>query len=228
MDPHELVTKTGGRFSAELGIDPAGEAFKWLLASVLFGARISWKIAERTYRCFERHRALSPEDLMKTGWDGLVAILDEGGYVRYDFSTASKLIEMSENLQSEYGGSLDKLHSESADPADLEKRIMALAKGIGPVTAGIFLREMRGSWEKAQPLPSDKVVQTAKELGYIPENIEDRKDALDILVNTWGDEKDFPDFEAALQRKGMPRPRAGPDCITLRLCRFQRKGRTSP
>lgn len=43
-------------YSEELGIDlkePSGR-FKWFLAAILFGARISEKIAANTYKCLER------------------------------------------------------------------------------------------------------------------------------------------------------------------------------
>jgi hypothetical protein len=35
---------------------------------------------------------------MEKGWDGLVAILDRGGYVCYDYKTATKLLEINRNL----------------------------------------------------------------------------------------------------------------------------------
>ena len=37
---------------------------------------------------------LSPSKILETGWDGLVEILDEGGYTRYDFKTATKILEI--------------------------------------------------------------------------------------------------------------------------------------
>ncbi|OYV47111.1 MAG: hypothetical protein B7X10_04545, partial [Burkholderiales bacterium 21-58-4] len=155
----------GGRYSKALGIDLSSgrgeEAFKWLLAAVLFGTRISWKIAERTWRRFEAHDVLTPDAALKAGWKGLVAILDEGGYARYDFKTATKLIELSENLKQHYAGDINRLHLDAGNAMDLEKRLAALAKGIGPVTIEIFLREMRGVWEKAEPLPSEKTMMAA-------------------------------------------------------------------
>jgi hypothetical protein len=36
---------------------------------------------------------LTPKQILKTGWDDLVKILDEGGYTRYDFKTADRLLE---------------------------------------------------------------------------------------------------------------------------------------
>jgi hypothetical protein len=61
------------------------EIFKWFLASLLFGARITEIIAKNTYRAFARHRLLDPKAIVKAGWEFLVnPIMSEGGYVRYD------------------------------------------------------------------------------------------------------------------------------------------------
>ena len=72
----------GNKFSTDLGIDlEAGdetEVFKWFVASILFGARITEKIAVKTYRTFEREGILSPKAVVETGWDGLVRLLDSG------------------------------------------------------------------------------------------------------------------------------------------------------
>ncbi|MFQ5647642.1 MAG: hypothetical protein ACE5FW_00210 [Candidatus Aenigmatarchaeota archaeon] len=163
----QLIKKHGRLFSEELGIklrsgkDP--EVFKWFLASVLFGKRIGVNIAMATYKEFVKYRLASPRAIEKAGWDKLVEVLDEGGYVRYDESTASRLLEMMTKLRLEYGSSLNKLHREARDPRDLEARLMGF-KGIGPVTVGIFLRELRGIWPKADPEPNRYVKQAARRL----------------------------------------------------------------
>ncbi len=134
-------------YTEDLGIyltEPAGR-FKWFLASILFGARISEKIAANTYKAFEWHGIDSMEKIIATGWDELVKILDEGGYVRYDFSTATKLLDISQTLKENYG-SLENLYSQSSDTKDLVRRLQEF-KGIGAVTAQIFLRELRGVWQ---------------------------------------------------------------------------------
>ena len=74
------------------------ELFKWFLASLLFGKPIQQEVAKRTYFEFEKEKILSPEEILKAGWDKLVEILDRGHYVRYDFSTATKLLEISKEL----------------------------------------------------------------------------------------------------------------------------------
>ena len=206
-----LMKEHPGRFSAELGIDLSSgrspEIFRWFLASVLFGARISESIVKKTFHEFDTRGIVSPNTILDTGWDGLVAVLDAGGYVRYDFKTATKLLDLCKALTENYRADLANLHDAAADPKDLEQRLKALAKGIGEVTVNIFLREMRGSWEKANPLPSDLVVMAAKERGMVPKTVKDRAKVLQLLMDAWKEtgmkKKDFPDFEAALVRAGI-------------------------
>jgi len=139
-------------YSEDLGIDltkPSGR-FKWFLASILFGARISEKIAMKTYRTFEKYGLLSPEKILDAGWDELVGILDEGGYARYDFSTATKLLNIMKELKEKYG-SLEDLYAHSNNTEELKNKLMGF-KGIGEVTSQIFLRELRGVWKIDVPV----------------------------------------------------------------------------
>lgn len=156
-------------YSKELGIElkknSDDELFKWFLASILFGARITESIAKNTYRAFERYNLLEPQKILDAGWDFLVnPIMREGGYVRYDFKTSTKILKICETLIREYAGSLKKLHEESKDAKDLEKRLLNFY-GIGPVTVNIFLRELRPYWKKADPEPLLRVSKIAQKLG---------------------------------------------------------------
>jgi len=83
-----LLNLYGELYSEHLGIDPQNEPFKWLLASVLYGAPIQESLAARTYKEFEKRHVVTLENILRTGWHGLVDILDEGGYTRYDYKTA--------------------------------------------------------------------------------------------------------------------------------------------
>jgi hypothetical protein len=206
-----LLRERGGRYATALGIDIASgresEIFKWLLAAVLYGARISQDVAARTYREFARARVLSPRAILETGWDGLVRILDRGGYVRYDFKTATKLLLVCESLMKHYGGDLNALHAAARDARDLERRVKALGKGIGEVTAGIFLRELRGVWSKADPAASDLALTGARDLGLVSRRLKDRSAAIRRLRAQWRSAPvrgcSFADFEAALVRHGI-------------------------
>ena len=153
-------------YSAELGLDlrRPGDRFKWFLASLLFAKRISADIAKRAFRCFVERGLDTPERIVEAGWDALVEALDAGGYVRYDFSTATNILEAAKKLLEEYGGSIDELHERSASPEELEERLKAF-RGVGPVAVNIFLRELRGIWPKARPRPSRIALEVAEGIG---------------------------------------------------------------
>lgn len=217
VTPGDLVKSHGGRFASALGIDlaapDAGERFKWFLAAVLYGTRISESLATRTWREFAAREVVTPERILATGWDGLVAILDAGGYVRYDYKTATKLLDMCRALTRDYGGSLDTLHAVAADPRDLENRLNALGKGIGDITVSIFLRELRGIWNEADPPLSALALTAAIALGYLRHGTRDPDRALCALRQTWAIDGQpasrFADFESALVREGLRLRHAG-------------------
>lgn len=210
-----LLTEQGGSEATRLGIVlddlRPEEIFKWLLAALLFGARISPALAARTWGEFARCKVLTPQGIGETGWNGLVGVLDRGGYARYDFKTATKLLEVSERLLEDYGGDLNALHAAADDAEDLQRRVMALSKGVGPVTAGIFLRELRGRWPKAEPPLSPPALEAARQLGLLPHGYA-AKDALAMLQTLWRHAgypaSRFCDFEAALVRAGLQFRRA--------------------
>jgi hypothetical protein len=156
-------------YSEELGIDlSAGddrEYFQWFLASALMGGRISETIAKNTYRVLVRHDLLSPRGIIAAGWDFLVdPVMREGGYVRYDGRKSTQLIRDCKKLLRDYDGSLRRLHEQATGARDLEDRLTDFY-GVGPVTANIFLRELRPYWNKADPEPLPRVRAAALELG---------------------------------------------------------------
>lgn len=210
-----LLEKYGQKYSDILGIDLSKgrdeEIFKWFLAALLFGAPIQESSAIKTYKCLEKYKVLTPRRILETGWDGLVKILDEGSYTRYDFKTADKLLEVMKNLVEKYNGSLTLLYNNASDTLDLERSLKKLGKGIGDVTVSIFLRELRDIWEKANPNPTNLVILAAKKLRIVrassPGNI------LKQLKIFWSENKVegefFINFETALLRIGKDYRREG-------------------
>jgi len=137
---------------------------------MLFAKRIPSRIAMATFRQFENAGLVSSEAIVAAGWDRLVEILDAGGYVCYDFSTATTLLEVMDKLLKTYG-SLEKLHDRAVDSKDLEQKLQEL-KGIGLVATNIFLRELRSIWSKANPKPSPLSLAVAKKLGLAESDVE--------------------------------------------------------
>ncbi len=141
------------------------EIFKWFLASLLFGGRITETIAKNTYRVFASYGLLNPRKILKAGWEFLVdPIMREGGYVRYDGRKSTQILTDCDKLVAEYEGSLTQLHNRAKDERDLEQRLLDFY-GVGNVTANIFLRELRPYWQKANPEPLVIVKELARRCG---------------------------------------------------------------
>ena len=155
-------------YSEELGIDLAKRSdaayFRWFLASLLFGARISETTSKNTYRSFIRHGLSNPQRILNARWDFLVyPVMREGGYVRYDDRKSTQVLRDCEILVANYSGRLSRLHEAARDARDLEERLLAFY-GVGPVTMNIFLRELRPFWAKADPDPLPSVERLAERL----------------------------------------------------------------
>lgn len=137
-------------YAKELGIDLAPgretEYFKWFLACLLFGKPVQQEVAKRAYLELVKEDIVSPEAILQAGWDKLVEVLDRGHYVRYDFSTATKLLDVSKALKEKYG-TLGALLKQSETREELSLRLQEF-KGVGPKTVEIFLRDMGPVLEK--------------------------------------------------------------------------------
>ncbi|MEA3255271.1 MAG: hypothetical protein U9Q22_05505 [Candidatus Altiarchaeota archaeon] len=182
-----LSRKFPKTYSQELGINTEknwGEIFKWFIASLLFGKRITENTAKKTYREFRREGLLTPKGISEAGWDKLVEVLDAGGYARYDFSTATRLLDIMKGLEKK--GGLENLYKESENSRELEQKLKEF-KGIGDVTTNIFLRELR-FMSKIDPEISEFIKISAKNL--------------DIDLNINRKTKEFIHLESALLRLG--------------------------
>jgi endonuclease III-like uncharacterized protein len=93
------------------------------------------------------------------------------------------LLEIASRLKEKYG-SLENLYVQAKNDKDLEKKLQEF-KGVGPTTVNTFLRELKGTWEKARPSLSPVAREVASRLGL--------------------DENDLerPQVEAALVRIGL-------------------------
>ena len=112
------------------------ELFKWFLACLLFGKPIQQQVAERAFLTLAAAGLLSPDAILRAGWDELVRLLDEAHYVRFDFSTATKLLHVSKELKERYG-SLTNLLAESKTP-------QSCLRSCG--SSSILVQQLRGSF----------------------------------------------------------------------------------
>ncbi|HEY3978692.1 MAG TPA: hypothetical protein VGM79_15560 [Streptosporangiaceae bacterium] len=144
------MTATKHRITAtDLHIDLAkgtdAQVFRWLVACLLFGARISQDIAARAYAELDKLGVLTPRRLAEADWQELVDALGRGGYRRYDESTARELISLGQRVLDEYGGHAARIRDGADTKAAVAGRVQEFT-GIGPAAADIFIREITSAW----------------------------------------------------------------------------------
>jgi hypothetical protein len=125
----------------------------------------------------------------------LVCLLDEGGYVRYDASTVSRLLAVAEAVADRYAGRLATLGEAIMGPSELERALGALP-GWDPATVGTFLRELRGVWPGAD-VPLDPRAALAARHVALPSDVH----GLSSLAAAA--HLDFRDLEAGLARLAL-------------------------
>jgi hypothetical protein len=166
-----VVGVLGGRFSAELGIDvDAGDAEveQWFLAATLFGTRISAAVAERAFAVLNGAGLTRIGQARHVPSEDLIELLDAGGYARYDFRTASRLLALSEIIDERYGGQAAEIGRRYQTYPALRTALIVLP-GWGPVTVELFLRELRSVWPGAQPPLDPRAAFGAHHLGLLSE-----------------------------------------------------------
>jgi hypothetical protein len=215
-----VVAVLGGRYSAELGIDvDAGEAEveRWFVAATLFGARIPARVAERTFGVLASAGLARIGQMRHVPSADLIAMLDAGGYARYDVRTAARLLELSEIISERYDGQVAVIGRRFAAYPGLRAALDALP-GWGPVTVQLFLRELRGVWPGADPPLDERARAAAHHLG-LPAA---RSDGAVLAGLAVAGGLDVRDLEAGLVRLDLAHGRAvsgcpgGQSCTALR------------
>jgi hypothetical protein len=217
-----VVTALGGRYSSRLGIDvDAGEAEveQWFIAATLFGTRISAAVAERTFGVLEEAGLRRVAQARQIRWDDLVALLDEGGYARYDFRTATRLYELAEVIGERYSGQISMIGRSYPRYHQLCQALDVLP-GWGPVTIQIFLRELRGVWPGAQPPLDRRAAAAARHLG-LPARGTTHFELRELARLASESGLDLRDLEGGLVRLALTRRHrmescpGGPSCTVL-------------
>ena len=163
-----LLSKHGQTYAEELGIklDNAPSAmFQWLVASVLYSARIGSQIAGEAFSNLKRRRWTTARTMTGTSWDQRVAELNKAGYARYQERTATMLGDLSQFVLDRWGGDLRKLREEAARDPRQERRLLKEVKGLGDVGVDIFFREIQASWPEVAPFADRRALNAARRLG---------------------------------------------------------------
>ena len=190
-----LLDRHGRTYCDELGIDIAKNTpsllFRWLVASILYSARINADNATRTASALTDAGMTTADKMAAASWQDRVDVLSTSGYKRFDESYSRNLGDMAETLRDDYGGDLRELRAAAdQDPREMRKRLKAF-KGLGEVGIDIFFREVQLAWPELRPFADKKALKAAKKLGL--------PTTADGLAEKAGDE-DVPRLVAALVR----------------------------
>ena len=121
--------------------DDESALFKWFIASFLMGKRIQADIAAQAYRVIvDKNGRDTARKLGGCSHRELVSMLGEAHYVRYDETTAARLLNLGKKLDREYAGKISHIQAASEDRPAFEKRLREF-DGVGPKTVEIFMRD---------------------------------------------------------------------------------------
>ena len=213
-----VVDELGGRYSTELGIDvDAGDAEveRWFLAATLFGTRIASSVAKRTFGVLDVAGLTRIARARSIEWDDLVALLDAGGYTRYDFRTASRLHALADAINERHEGNVAHIGRTFTSYARLRDALDALP-GWGPVTIGLFLRELRGVWHGANPPIAERAERASQHLGLVDRAQHTMLPHLARLADAC--EVDLRDLESGLVRLSVSHHNLMDECPGADTC----------
>lgn len=178
----------------DVGRNTPAPLYQWLIASLLFSARIAAGQAQGAARALFDRGWRTPQKMAQTSWSERVEVLNRSGYARYDESTSRYIGDTTALLLDRYGGDLRKLRAAAGRDAGNERELLKAFKGIGDVGTDIFFREVQVAWDEVFPFADRKALDVARRLG-----LDDGAAALARLV----DRRDLPRLLTGLVRVGL-------------------------
>jgi len=195
-----LMARHGRTFCDELGIPIARNTpsplFRWLVAAILYSARIRVDNATKAAAALSRAGWTTPAKMAASDWADRVAVLNAHGYARYDESTARMLGDTAERVERDYRGDLRRLRDAAERAPRAERRLLKSFKGLGTIGVSIFFRETQSAWPELYPFADKKALGAAAKLG-----LPTTGPGLAELVG----EADYPRLVAALVRCDLAR-----------------------
>ncbi|PEQ12397.1 hypothetical protein B2G71_12330 [Novosphingobium sp. PC22D] len=163
-----LIEKHGETYAAEIGIrlerDEPMPLFQWLVACLLFSARIGAAQAVEAAKALNEAGLTTVDHMCDAAWQERVDVLNANGYARFDESTSTKLAKTAALLKERYGGDLRELRKAANGDRDRILDLLEEFNGIGPLGAQIFAREAQTVWDELAPFADQKALAVAKRM----------------------------------------------------------------
>jgi endonuclease III len=160
-----LLKHAGTTYADEAGIrlkDQPMPLFQLLTLCMLASKPIDATIAMRAARELFRAGLRTPQSVLKADRAVMISAFGRAHYVRYDESSATRLVDIASAVRDDYGGDLRRLPTHDVKATI---RLLKQFKGIGDTGADIFLREVQDVWTWARPYFDKRAVTAARQLG---------------------------------------------------------------
>ena len=162
-----ILNTHGQTYAQQAGIrlrDAPAPLFQLLCESLLLSTRIEAEKAVEATAALKQADLVTPRKMVEASWQQRVDVIKNHGYRRYDSRGSTQLGQTADLVLKRYYGDLRQLRAEAHHNVNEEKRLLQQFKGVGPVGAEIFLREVQGLWGEAYPFVDEKVTRAAKRL----------------------------------------------------------------
>jgi endonuclease III len=163
-----LVKMAGTTYAEEAGISVKNTPqplFQLLVLCMLASKPISAEIAVGAAKSLFRAGWRTPDAALKADRRDVIHAFGRAHYVRYDESSATRLVDIARLVKDRYHGDLRHLAEESGHDVGKAKLVLKEFNGIGDTGADIFLREGQDAWTWARPYFDDGARKTARDLG---------------------------------------------------------------
>jgi endonuclease III len=163
-----LLDRFGQTYAEQAGIhlaDKPSPLYELLVLATLLSARISGDVAVAAAKELFAAGYRTAQRMQEASWQDRVDALGRGHYRRYDERTSTMLDESAALLLDRWQGDLRKLRDEAGGDAKQIRKLLTEFKGIGPVGADIFLREVQAVWPEVAPYLDGRVIRGAEKVG---------------------------------------------------------------
>jgi hypothetical protein len=163
-----LLKHAGTTYGAEAGItlrDAPMPLFQLLVLCMLASKPIDAGIATRAARELSHSGLRTPHTVLIADRYKIIQAFGRAHYVRYDESSASRLIGLADRVNQEYRGDLRLLARLGKPDVRAAKVLLKQFTGIGDAGADIFLREVQDVWPWVRPYFDKRALDAAAELG---------------------------------------------------------------
>jgi endonuclease III len=162
-----LLKHAGATYAEEAGIrlkDQPMPLFQLLTLCMLASKPIDAAIAVQAASELFRTGLRTPPSVLGADRREMIRGFARAHYVRYDESSATRLVDIAGAVHDEYGGDLRNLATRGGHDLKATARLLKHFKGIGETGADIYLREVQDVWTWVRPYFDKRAVAAARQL----------------------------------------------------------------